>query len=158
MKEITTQLKKFRTIEPTETFRNKTLGLILQNRSRQAPDSAWVHRTPVFSWGWLWAPALASIILAVAVGGRLLSIKPALSSFNAEGLRSEFNGLDINIELKEISYRQEVSQEIASAIMEIGNNRTRHLSPSLLESEASNLNLDAEGGSQIDELLDQLTL
>lgn len=149
MREITTQLKKFKVIEPTEAFRNKTLGLILQNRPRS---------TSFFNWGWIWAPALASLILAVAVGGRLLSTKPALSSFNAEGLRNEFNGLEINIELKEISYRQEVSQEIASAITEIGDNRTRHLNPSLLESEVGDLNLDAEKSSEIDELLNRLTL
>ena len=158
MKEITTQLKKFRAIEPTGAFRDKTLSLILQNRPHQAPSGAWPRPARVLSWSWLWAPALASIILAITIGGRLLSAKPALSSFNADGLRSEFNGLEINIELKEISYRQGVSQEIASAITEITDNRTRHLSPSLLESEASNLNLDAGGSSEIDELLNQLTL
>lgn len=147
MKELQTQLKKFRAIGPTEAFKNKTLSLILQNN----------RRTPVFNWRWIWAPALATIILTITIGGRILSAKPALS-FSAEGLRSEFNGLDINIELKEISYRQEINQEIASAITEIGDSRTRHLSPSLLESEAGSLNLNIEGNSEIEGLLDKITL
>ncbi len=148
MKEITTQLKKFRAIEPAEAFRNKTLSLILQNRSRALVFN--------FSWNWIWMPALASIVLAVVVGGRFLSTKPALSSFNAEGLRSEFNGLDINIELKEISYRQEVNQEIASAITEITDNRTRHLSPSLLERESQSIDFEAGSNGEIDGLLDKV--
>ena len=147
MQEIKTQLKKFRLIEPGEAFRKRALNSMIEEK----PEARWA-----FNWRSLWAPALASLALILVIGGRLISARPSLASFNPEGLRNEFNGLNINIELKEISYRQSVNQEIASAITEIADNKTRHLSPSLLEEEASDVDWSEEGNSEIDDLLNQV--
>ncbi len=149
MNHLTTQLKRFRVIEPTPAFRHKTLSLILDNKPR---------KTWSFRFNWILAPALASLVLVVVIGGRILGAKPALSSFSSEGLQNEFDNLSINIDLKEISYHQSVNQEIATAITEITNNKTSHLSPSLLqqESDAQNINFDSPNSNEINNLLDQV--
>lgn len=147
MIQVEHQLKKFRVIEPSEAFRKKTLTLIFETNARKK----WI-----FNFSWIWAPALAVLVLTVVIGGRLISSKPSLASFNPEGLKTEFETMNVNFELQELSYRQSVNQEIASALSEITDNRTRHLSPSLIEEESNSINLDDPNESEIDSLLQSI--
>ena len=65
--------------------------------------------------------------------------------------------MNINVELQEISYRQDVNKTISSAISEIGSTNANHLNKDVLNAESEKFNLDAlESNPQIDRLLEQV--
>jgi hypothetical protein len=114
---------------------------------------------PVFTWPNLrLAGAFASLVAVLLTSIFLFSGDSASTALaSPEVLSKEFSSLNINIELQEIDYRQNVNQTIASAISEISDNKTRHLNQDVLNSENKNLDLDVMGTDpQIDQLLDSV--
>lgn len=150
-KEIITQLKKLRFIEPDPAFVRGSRSLILST-----------NRVPARPHIWLWASAATVtftlfIIVAAASYHTFFSPKPTLSSsFNSKSLEQEFNNLTINIRLEEIEYQQKMNQVIVSALNEIQNTHPSHLNNSLLKSEEADIYLDESINPRIDKLLEKV--
>ncbi|MCP6720065.1 MAG: hypothetical protein KJI72_01920 [Patescibacteria group bacterium] len=147
-KEIITQLKRLRYIEPDSAFARGSRSIVLSVNHGRTRSQIWL---------WTSATAVTFLFLAAVISyNALFSSKPVLSSsFNPESLEQEFSNLTINIQLEEIKYQQSVNQAIASALNEIQNTYPRHLNNSLLESEEAGINLDESINPYIDELLEK---
>ena len=146
---IIEQLKRFKEIEPDPSFTAGSRRTILA-----------LSKEPVLVWPNLkLVGALASLVAVVAAGTFLFSGQNASTAFaSPEALSQEFKNMNINIELREIEYRQNVSQTIASAITEISSNKLNHLNQEILRSESGEMKLDVPNSDlQIDQLLDEIT-
>jgi hypothetical protein len=143
------QLKRLKSIEPDLSFVSSSRRTILAFR-KQEPVFTW----PSFRLAGAFAGLVAMLITSIALfSGNSASMAIA----SPEVLSKEFSSLNINIELQEIDYRQNINQTIASAISEISNNKARHLNQDVLSSESDNLNLDTAGTDpQIDQLLNSV--
>jgi hypothetical protein len=108
---------------------------------------------------WFWAGVLGMVLVSFSLYN-LLYYQPQkiFSSFDGERIKEEFNNLTINIQLKEISYQQSINQTIAAALTEIGDTQTKHLNPSILESEQNSAELEKLTNPEIDDLLNRLVL
>lgn len=118
-----------------------------------------LRKEPVSAWYRLrLAGVMAGLVAIVAAGTFLFSGSNAPTAFaSPEVLSQEFASMNINIELKDIDYSQNVSQTITSAISEISNNKGNHLNQGILQSENNDLSLDVtSGSSEIDRLLDKV--
>ncbi|TSA44282.1 hypothetical protein D4R51_04145 [bacterium] len=147
--QIIRQLKKLKAIEPDPHFVAGSRRMILAFNKQEL----------VFAWPSLRMAGVFAGIIAVLTTSIFLfsgnSASTALAS--PEDLNREFSNMNINIELKEIEYRQNVNQTIASAITEISNNNLSHLNQDILKSEGSGLDLNAfNSDSRIDQLLDKI--
>ncbi len=143
-------LRRFKTIEPEPTFARTSRALILETKKRN-PLGA-IFRLPRL------APVLygGALILLLLTASYLVFVpsKPVVSAaFSPENLTKELANLSINIELREVSYRQSANLAIASALTEIENTSVKHLNQTLLESEEENINLEGSVNPEIDELL-----
>ncbi len=146
---IITQLKKFKSIGPDAHFAAGSRRTILALRKEQ----------PVFTWpNFRFVGTLAGVLAVVAASVFMFSGNSATKAFaSPEMLNQEFDNMNINIELQEISYRQNVSQTISSAITEISDNKLSHLNQDILKSESGGLDLNVpDSGLQIDKLLDKV--
>jgi len=151
-KDIIQQLHSLRLIEHDSQFKERSRSLILSHKIEKERK---FFTLPT----WIWAGAFAALLLSFSI--YRLFFAPAaisLSSFDAQTLADEFNNLKINIQLEEISYQQSINQAMASAFSEITNGETRHLNPTLLESEKKNLNLEETPNPEIENLLHQILL
>lgn len=147
---IILQLKRLREIEPEAGFAAGSRRTILAFKKEQPPVFAWPNLRMVGAFAGLVAVLSASIFF---FSGQ--SAKEALAS--PEVLNNEFAALNINIELQEISYRQDVNKTISSAISEIGSTNVNHLNEDILNSESERFNLDApESNPRIDQLLQKI--
>ncbi|MCX6788298.1 MAG: hypothetical protein NTZ36_00230 [Candidatus Jorgensenbacteria bacterium] len=155
---IKEQLKQLRTIEPDRDFAIRAKYAIIGNRDiRESSFSL-----PRFSFSrnaWALSGAgLTAILLLIIVAVPLAFPKPTLSaSLSPETLIGEYGNLPINIQLKEITYEQTVSQTISSAISEVSDTKTSHLNSDLINSEAQkNASIDDTGAKNVDTLLNQV--
>jgi len=143
------QLKKLKGIQPDPDFIRRSKSVIIALHPHPA---AMRFRVP-FSLFWAGAMAVV-LLLAVVIFPAEQSV--SISSLNPDRLAQELNDLDINVQLKEIKYYQTSNQEIALAINEIGDTRTRHLNSALLESELENVETQTATNPEIDQLLDEV--
>ena len=145
---ILRQLHNLRSIAPDPAFMARSRSSILKKT-----------KSPFFARPLL-AYAGAFAVILIVVGFSIIfpsqTSKPSLSSLNALSLNQELKNLSINIQLEEISYQQSVNQTIASALGEISDSRTGHLSPLLLESERKSAELEIFSNPEIEELLNDL--
>lgn len=149
--DIIQKLKRLKSVKPEKEFILKSRRLVL----------AVPQKRPIFAFSWIWAGVLAAVFLLVAVSA--ISTNSLLRNgyatlINPEDISQEFDNLTINIQLRQISYQQNVNSAIASALNEISDSGPRHLKTSLLEKELDTL--DINGGldkqKQINELLDKV--
>ncbi len=149
--QIIRQLRKLRSIEPDSGFMSVSRRTILAFR-KQEPIFAW----PSFSFKL--AGAFAGLVAVLITSIALFSGNSASTALaSPEVLNKEFSSLNINVELQEIDYRQNVNQTITSAISEISSNKASHLNQDVLNSESNNLDLNASGTDpQIDQLLNSV--
>ena len=147
---IIQQLKRLREIEPEAGFAAGSRRTILAFKKEQAPILVWPNLRMVGAFAGLVAVLSASIFF---FSGQ--NAQEALAS--PEVLNNEFAALNINIELQEISYRQDVNKTISSAISEIGSTNANHMNKDVLNAESEKFNLDTlESNPQIDRLLEQV--
>ncbi len=149
--QIIRQLKKLRAIEPEARFVSGSRRAILATR-REAPASFW------FGANLRLAGLMAGMVAVVAASVFLFSGSGASTALaSPEDLNREFSTMNINVELKEIDYRQSVSQTVASALSEISDNKTRHLNENVLQSESDSLIEETPvADPQVDKLLNQV--
>ncbi len=149
------QLKRLKTIEPDPIFKERGRVLILARTKKLAPRFRF--SLPILTWSGVFAAVV--IILTIATAD-LAKPKEALSSsFDSKKLNEEFSNLNVNIQLNEIKYQQNVNQTINSALTEISQTQAKHLNQSILQKEASDLDFSSETQSksqQIDQLLDNV--
>lgn len=144
------QLNKLKTITPDQgvAARGRALIFVAETPRRISPLFLWAS-----------AFALTLLIFSISLIRNFENSKANIAaSLNPDQISQEFNNLSINIELKDITYRQDVNQTIASALTEIGTNQAQHLNPDVIQSEAQGLNLDSGTNPQIDELLKTIIL
>lgn len=148
---IVEDLKILKRVEPDKNFIESTRHLILATK----PQSSFY---PLPSWVAFPISVIAVIILVGTVIGFLTPFqKPTVSSFDIQELRQEFNNLDATIQIKEITYRQDINATIADALNEISSSRASHLNFSVIELENNYINqLEKPQESQIDELLNKV--
>lgn len=147
--EIIYKLNKLKGIEPDPTFVKKCRFLILEKASQKPVLVLWPRL--------IWIGALAGLLLIIALPN-LINRKQlnAASLNNVERLSREFNELTINIQLKEISYQQNINQAIASALTEISDTQVKHLNQSVLQEENNNFNVPDDQNQKINDLLDKV--
>jgi hypothetical protein len=145
------QLKRLRTIQPDPEFIRNSRAVVLAIRP-QTIEKRWSVLL------WFGATAMAIIMIGFITTFSIFSVKPVLSaSLDAQNINNEFDGLNINIELKEVKYQQSANQTITSAISEISDTSTRHLNNNVLEGEKSQASTDGNPlNTDIDKLLDQV--
>ncbi len=147
--QIIKQLKRLRYIEPDAGFMSASRRSILAMRNHE-PVSTWFNlRT---------AGIFAGLVAVLTTSIFLFSSRSASTAMaSPEVLNNEFTSLNINMELQQIDYRQNVNQTITSAISEISNSKASHLNKDVLNSESNGLNLDASGTDpEIDQLLNSV--
>lgn len=147
---------------PDTTWGANTRRVVLASRMTTASVPVISGRPPVFSRTfWFLAPAIALAAIALVVLPPLFNdsgtVALANSALNPAKIQEELNGLPINIQIKEIRYQETAQKAVASAISEITDTETAHLSPSLLENELPPLELKSPRNTSIDSLLDHLT-
>ena len=148
--ELIQQLNKLKAIEPDPAFAKSCRHLILTLKPMQT-------KPVFFNWPALvWAGGLALIMLVFAANYLLLPQKGNLSSLDSNKLNQEFDNLDINIQLNEITYQQKINQDIASALTEIGETNIKHLNRSLLEEEQNNIDFQDPSNPEINEMLNRI--
>ncbi len=142
-KEIIKDLKLLKEIKPDESFINRTRNIVLVTTPHSRLVPAWIAGL-----------ALAAVVLALIGSGILFSTHhPSISSsLNEDFLVKEFSELDINIQIDEITYSQDVHKTIASALNEISDSRTSHMNPSILEAEKEYINQLEDTGSKEKEI------
>lgn len=146
--EFTAQLKRSKAIAPRPEFAERSRRYIcaLETPAQVKP------------WGGLrlaLAFAFAALLLALATFST--PARPVLSSsLDPEKLANEFENLTVNIQLEEIRYEQRSDLTISSAIGEITDTRTKHLSAPVLEAEKASLPSGEETVSPVDALLEQV--
>lgn len=144
------QLNKLKSMEPDPVFAKNCRNLILNSRPIKT-------RPVLFNWPALvWVGGFALIFLAFLTNYFLFPHKQNLSSLDSSKLNQEFDNLDINIQLNEIKYQQKISQDIASALVEIGETNIKHLNRSLLENEQDKINFPDSDNSEINEMLNRV--
>lgn len=75
-------------------------------------------------------------------------------SLSQNKLKKELQDMTIAIQVDEITYRQSVESEVASALQEISNDRVRYLNSGVIKQEAGNLDVDSGSKTKIDSLLE----
>ncbi len=151
------QLKRLKAIAPDPTWVAAARSMLVVDRQEEAfqPSGRFIF----LRWA---APAAALVFLAVAALIPNLFPTPvptAVAALDTNNLTSEFQNLPINIELSKIGYQDSANATVASAITEITDIHTNHLSPPLLESEEQKLNLPAEAPTpdqDINQMLNQV--
>ena len=153
-KQIISELEKLRGIAPEQAFFSRSKQTVLALR----PEGRRVFGFKAFY------PALFGGVIGFAV----IAIgfftffspaagKPVYASLNSDNLNKELDSLTINIQLKEIRYKQSIDATINSALREVGNNETRHLNKGVLETEKNNLQFDEPLSNEtINALLDEI--
>lgn len=144
--DITKQLKALKRITPHTAFALRSRAELLAIATPRAHP-----------WRSLqWAGGFAFAVLFLFIATLSFPAEPTLSaSLNENVLTEEFEGLAINIELQELTYRAATERAIVSAIMEIEGTEGSHLNTAILSSEFSSLESEASS-SQIDALLEEV--
>lgn len=152
---IVLQLKRLKAITPDTAWNANARRVVLTSRK--------VVRAPLranYRFLWFATPVLALGVIAFV-------ILPSLSSptedgglatngaLNPQSIAQELKELSIHVQIKEIRYQETADNAVATALSEITDSATQHLSPSLLKSEEANaLNLTNPKNPSIDEMLD----
>lgn len=154
-KEIVQKLNILKTIEPSESFVNRTrLTIAIQSRQQSRKT---------FVWPWMiFTGAFAAVLLVANVFLNLSIVQPRLALFfNQNDLRNEFTELALNLKLPEISYQQNIDDAIVLALNEISDSQPNHLNTSLLQKEGRDLenkNGNQDQGEEIDALLEKVII
>lgn len=150
-KKIINQLNKLKAIEPDKDFVQKTRILILTTPTLKPTRRIW-------RWFLVSAGAFAVLLLTLTLISNF-AVKPKISAFfNQQDLKTEFNNLNVQIQLQEIAYRQNLDSVISLALNEISDKQPRHLNPMLLQKEQASLETDNINQQQkeINNLLNQI--
>lgn len=152
------QLKRLKAIRPDPTWVAATRGAFAGSPPK-AVLFFW-NRPSVLRWAAPAAAGLALLAFAALSPGLRTPIPPAVAAaLDTQNLSTEFQNLPINIELSKIGYQDSANATVASAITEITDTRTRHLSPPLLQAEIQKLSLPADTptpDNTIDQMLNQV--
>lgn len=152
--DIKKKLQILQTITPDASFAARTKEAVLAHVPRkrviELVNTSWI-RAGAFSFAGVAVAVLVGIIIFFAPART-----PAVASLESIKLTEELNNLSINIQLKEISYRDTADHVIASAIDEIQNTEVKHLNPSIIKEEAPLPNITTKN-TEIDTLLNTLT-
>lgn len=150
------QLKKLSTITPDREFVLRARQAVLRAHTPMAHPS-YQFALPRFNVWSLSGAGLSVALLLVIVIMPFAFPQPSLSaSLNAETIIKEFSNLPINIQLKEITYEQKVSQTITSAISEVSDTKIQHLNTSILQTEQEQAMLPEISTSSVDMMLEQV--
>jgi len=147
---IIKQLKKLKAIEPDANFASMSRRSILAMKTES--------RMPFWKVNFRMVAGLSGAVAALAAWVFLFSGPSASTAFaSPELLNQEFTNMNINVEVQQIDYRQNVNKTITSAISEISSNKLSHLNQEVLNSEVGSFSSDATGTDpQIDQLLDKV--
>lgn len=149
--DITEKLNSLRFIEPDAAFARTSKTLIFNSEPAVKTWSFPVWR--------LASSAVLATILLTFIFYQAVRPEPVLSSsFNPQSLAQEFKNLTINVQIQEISYRQEMNQTVSSALNEVKSTNASHLNQSILQSENSVLELQDSINPEIDKLLEKVIL
>ncbi len=145
------QLKKFREIEPDESFLRKSRVLILSLEKEKRVIFFGSHVTA-------WAMSFAVVFLLILGYLFIPARSGQVPIASAEALNKELNAMNINIALSEVSYNNQINQTINKTLSAVTSNAALHLNPDILQSESLMMaSMTVAGnGSQVDDLLNQV--
>ncbi|MDO8557075.1 MAG: hypothetical protein Q7R98_01275 [Candidatus Jorgensenbacteria bacterium] len=159
---LVTQLKKLSAIEPDREFVARSRGHFMVQRKVHATLAApSVTGARTFSFPFVFpqmklAGAFAFLGLLVFLLTPFIFQTPQLSALSADAINREYDNMSINIQLNEISFDQNAHQTIATAITEITDMKTKHLSSQILESEVKDITTVSDEVDQVDAMLNQI--
>ncbi len=144
------QLKRFRTIEPDESFLRGSKALIFSFEKKR--------NFTVKTYLVAWAASFALVFLVILGYVFIPTRGNVLPLASAETLNRELADMNINITLQEVSYNNEVNQTINNAISAITSNKAPHLNGDVLQSESAKITSSTvtDQSSKIDNLLNQV--
>jgi len=153
--EIIKQLKKLKSIRPETNFVFTAKQNILTT-----PQKRFFTFT-YFQTRFLLTGTTIVLLLTLTLSIANLSKTSSLSKnffSNPEEITREFENLDINIQLQEINYRQNINEIIALALNEITDKEPTYLKSSILENELNSfkINNNTEKNEKIEELLNKI--
>jgi hypothetical protein len=142
-------LKILKQVKPDNAFVKGTKSLILATKPH-------TKHLPI----WATSLALMSAFILLITSGIIISNQnPTISSsLNESFLTEEFNDMDLNLQIEEITYSQDIHDTIASALNEISNSKTNHMNSSIIESENDYINQleNVENEEEINNLLNRV--
>jgi hypothetical protein len=142
-------LKILKQVKPDNAFVKGTKNLILATKPH-------TKHLPI----WATSLALMSAFILLITSGIIISNQnPTISSsLNESFLTEEFNDMDLNLQIEEITYSQDIHDTIASALNEISNSKTNHMNSSIIESENDYINQleNVENEEEINNLLNRV--
>lgn len=136
---IIKEIKLLKEVKPDPAFVERARNLVL---------TAKPHLRLVPSWAT--GVALVAVILILIGSGILFSSgNPSISSsLKKDSLVEEFNKMDINLQIDEITYSQDIHKTIASALTEISDSKANHMNPSILEAEKKYIDDLSQNGNE----------
>ena len=99
-----------------------------------------------------------AVFFVAFVGIYLVGLNSGASTYaslSPDKLKKEIDSTSIDIQLKEITYRQSVTETVASALQEISSDKANHLNKNILKNEASDAAAQEKQDGEIDELLNR---
>lgn len=159
MQEILNQLKKLRSIAPSDDFRARSfMALIAAPQFRRTIKMRFLE-----SFSYSLALGLMATVLIVAAGGISYSGWGGLSpvvvgSLNAKSLSSEADGLGASLGLADARYFIAATKDVAMALDAVAKDAPDHLNSGILEQELNGMNIQKDSGANVDELLKSASL
>lgn len=153
--DIIKQLKKLRAVEPDAEFVRRSRSLLFREATpvlAAFPFASVTRR----QWNMLGLAAGFALLMIAILSPFTLGDRHTLSALSAEAINREFDNLSINVQLEEMTFNENARDTIASAITEITDNKTQHLSSQLLETEIESFDIPAEDSDEINELLREI--
>lgn len=155
MEHIKSQLKQLKAITPDRDFAARAKLQILGGERQTVVAALPRFSVSRSSWAWLGA-GLSTALIAVVMMIPLAFPEQTYASLNVENIANEYGNLPINIQLKEISYEQNVNQTIATALTEVSDTKIKHLNTEILKTEQAETLLPESSTTDVDAMLQQI--
>ncbi len=154
MEHIKSQLKQLKAITPDRDFAARAKLQILGGE-RPAIVTLPHFSMSRSSWAWIGA-GLSIALIAVVMMIPLAFPEQTYASLDVGNIANEYGNLPINIQLKEISYEQNVNRTIATALTEVSDTKATHLNAEILKTEQAQTALPESSTTDVDAMLQQI--
>ncbi len=153
-------LQQLNRIEPDRNFAQQSLARIFQTPQRQRAR-LWNRVQESFYYSG--ALVLTSFLLFIMFGGlsllRSSLLSPAMmASLDSQKLNDEFDHLDLQIKVAEVSYYENSLQTVNVALNEASKNAPAHLNNTVIEKEVDGLKQLESRNQDLENLLNELVL
>ena len=159
--ELFTLLKKFKHIEPSKAYTERSKSVILSMPRAEAEPSSWAEIAQLFGTRAVWATGIAMMVLIVAVGAVMnLSPNGAISGLDPVTLKAEADAIDIQIQLTNLTYNEPLQTGSSESTAPVApaplKKEVREQAAALGLTSASSTNTETPNTITVDEALNKL--